>query len=333
MILEYIHGTTLVKLDLKRANNNQLHHLYTQLADIFIQLRRFEFPTIGQFALSSCGEIEARRQPISNNINLQVIEGLQPLRIMEEHCHGGGLTSANDYVSMLLRMAWNAYETGKTVASNNDEASSDVFNLEMFSTFVQNKWLNPALDQGPFVLDHGDLGLYNIIIDEKTLDILAVLDWEWSRAIPCQFFVPPTWLSGLPLGIISFHGSIYDSHLDKLDMFRTILREREQKLYGGNTLLSDEWACVDEKAGILIPPALESWTFIDLVAERYLDPYLGGQFNDRTARIQALLDARPDYRAVVDSKIQNTIAYRALLRELGFEVSDGVGNEKKEPKD
>jgi hypothetical protein len=108
---------------------------------------------------------------------------------MTEYGKGGVLTSANDYVDMLLRNARNAFEAGERILPMKTKALSTPTNLELFSTFTKERWLDPALDDGPFVLLHGDLGMYNLIVNEK-LEIQAVLDWEWSRIVPRQFFFP-----------------------------------------------------------------------------------------------------------------------------------------------
>lgn len=341
MILGYVRGTPLLKMrkllrlsaddgQLCSTDDSRLRNLYGQLADVFIQLRRFEFPAIGRFAPSPGGGelgLEVSRPPISNCINMQVIEGLRPLDIMDEYGRGDGvMTSANDHVSMMLRIAWDAYKRGKSLASNHDEAGCDIFNLDMFSTFVRESWLDPGLDRGPYVLDHGDLGLYNILVDEDTLDIVAVLDWEWSRAVPRQFFTPPYWLTGLPLNMISMT-SIYKKHVKKLDVFRSILAERERSFYpDGSTPLSDEWARIHEGGGVLIGPALESWTFIDEVAENYIYYHLGGYHKDRPARIAGLLASRPDYRVDADNKVRDTLVYLAQLREMGV-ISDDTSDQ------
>ncbi len=290
---------------------------------MYIQLRQFEFPAIGRLAPSSSGKgVEVSSRPITNDMNLQVIEdGLKPLEILDEYCTNGVIRSANDYVSMLLRVAWNAYETGTTRVSTNDEAAYDLFNLDTFSTFVRNEWLDPALDKGPFVLHHGDLGAYNVLVNEK-FDILAILDWEWCHTVPLQFFVPPIWLSGGSFDIISLLGFFYREHVEKLDMFRAILSEREQELCGSQRLLSDEWARVHEKGALLIPHALESWTFIDIVAERYIDRYRNGRRKDYQERAIAFLAARPEYHDIAAKKIQDTIAYNSSLRELGIDPDE-----------
>lgn len=59
---------------------------------------------------------------------------------------------------------------------------------------ILTEWVKPDYNHGPFVLMHGDLGPYNILVDAN-LNILSILDWEWSRTVPIQLFVPPSWLT------------------------------------------------------------------------------------------------------------------------------------------
>jgi RIO-like serine/threonine protein kinase len=69
---------------------------------------------------------------------------------------------------------------------------------------VAVEWVDPIYNHGPFILMHGDLRPTNIIVD-KNLKILSIIDWEWSRIVPAQLFVPQTWLTGLELeGICSY---------------------------------------------------------------------------------------------------------------------------------
>jgi hypothetical protein len=37
--------------------------------------------------------------------------------------------------------------------------------------------------------------MFNLILNE-TMEIIGVLDWEWSRVVLLQFFIPPLWLGG-----------------------------------------------------------------------------------------------------------------------------------------
>ncbi|PGH05239.1 hypothetical protein AJ79_06850 [Helicocarpus griseus UAMH5409] len=41
---------------------------------------------------------------------------------------------------------------------------------------------------------HGDLRPPNIIVDDG-LNIVSILDWEWSHTVPAHLFAPPFWLT------------------------------------------------------------------------------------------------------------------------------------------
>ena len=51
MLISYIPGDRLSDFDLVNLDPTLRSHLYTQLADIFIQLRYCEFPHIGSLTL------------------------------------------------------------------------------------------------------------------------------------------------------------------------------------------------------------------------------------------------------------------------------------------
>ncbi|RDL40360.1 Uncharacterized protein BP5553_00339 [Venustampulla echinocandica] len=299
VILDYIEGRTLFDVRFKTLLDDQRRHLYEQLASIYIHLRRLEFSSIGILSRGSDG-FDVRKKPMSISINEQELEGLQSSRIQAEYgsCKGV-LTSASDYVSMLLRIAWNAFEKGR----------------KSFSQFAEKKWLNPKLDSGPFVLVHGDLNPYNLIVNEN-MDIVALLDWEWSRVVPLQFFMPPTWLTSLETDDLAWPFR-YSRYVNELDKFRTVVRDQELKTYGEG-LLSNDWAGVHENGGILIAAALENWTDIDYFAGRYLDKFLY-QRKGLEDRIGEFMKQDPARRTLVTRKIRDWAAYRAERKRLGVE--------------
>jgi hypothetical protein len=105
---------------LKTLSDEQRKRLYTSLADIYIQLRRLEFPSIGCLAQGSEG-FKVRKRIATIDINMQELEGLQPSKIQNSfYDDRGSLTSANDYVAMLLQIADNAFAEGRNSVSERD---------------------------------------------------------------------------------------------------------------------------------------------------------------------------------------------------------------------
>ncbi|KAH9205518.1 hypothetical protein DL95DRAFT_490948 [Leptodontidium sp. 2 PMI_412] len=255
MILEYVEGRTLSNL------------------------RRLEFPSI---SVLSCGPngIDVYSKLISIGLNEQELEGLQPSCIQAKS--RGRLMSASNYVSFLLDIAKNAFEKGRKSVYNEEDGNKTLYNLHQFSQFTKEKWLDHTLDNGPFVLAHGDLEPYNIIVNEN-MDIVALLDWEWSH------------LLALP--------SLYKRY--------------ELQIFNGELLLSNEWTGVHEDRGILVQAALDNWTEMDYFVARYLDQLLY-KHKDLEGRIESFMKEDPTRRAIVERKTRDFTAYCVELKSLGI---------------
>ncbi|KAF3066456.1 putative phosphotransferase enzyme family protein [Daldinia childiae] len=207
---------------------------------------------------------------MSIDINTQAKEGFDPYTIRDSfYGNRNILTSTNLYTSMLLDLADNAFAKSRNSVTESEYDGADrLYQLHLFRRHVK-KWLDPSLDEGPFVLIHGDLQPYNLIVNEE-MEVTSVLDWEWSRIVPRQFFKPPLWLSNHIPPTLAF-ALVYKSlYLKSFDKFLAITRTLEQDMYG-NELLSNEWTTEKSDRGFLISNALESWTEIDYFASRYLD--------------------------------------------------------------
>ena len=312
MILEYVEGRTLSEVGLKTLSDEQRQHLYNQLACIYIQLRRLEFSSIG---VLSCGPngIDVCTRLISIGLNEQELEGLQPSCI---HAGSRGrLVSASDYVCLLLNIAKNAFEKGKKSVYNEEDGNETLYNLHQFSQFTKETWLDHTLDNGPFVLAHGDLEPHNIMVNEN-MDIVALLDWEWSRVVPLQFFMPPTWLTYRGTDLLAFP-SLYTRYVSELDNFRQAVKDQELKMYNGELLLSNEWTRVHENGGILVQAALDNWTEMDYFVARYLDHFLYRQ-KDLEGRIERFMEEDPTRRAIIERKTRDFVAYGLELKSLGI---------------
>jgi hypothetical protein len=77
----------------------------------------------------------------------------------------------------------------------------------------------------------------NILFDDD-YNLVAVLDWEWSRVVPAQLMVPPIWLIGGHLDGVLLCDRAYNT---KVGYLRAAIQEREKAL-GLPPRLSAEWA-------------------------------------------------------------------------------------------
>ena len=109
---------------------------------------------------------------------------------------------ANDYVVMLLQIA-DKRSRRVTAVSEEDQGEDALYHLHIFREYAEG-WVDRRLDRGPFVLVHGDLEHFNLIVNEK-MEIISVLDWEWSRVVPPQFLKPPLWLRIPNITKLAYH--------------------------------------------------------------------------------------------------------------------------------
>jgi hypothetical protein len=115
------------------------------------------------------------------DLNMQSLEGLAPSAIEDSYYDYGGsgtMDSASRYIAMLLDIADNAFAKGRGTISEEEQGPDRPYHLHMFRQYAQN-WVDDSLDHGPFVLAHGDLEIFNLILDSE-MNIISVLDWEWA---------------------------------------------------------------------------------------------------------------------------------------------------------
>ncbi|EEQ85990.1 uncharacterized protein BDCG_09259 [Blastomyces dermatitidis ER-3] len=196
MLMEYTEGKTLAGVVLPDLEKSTREHLYTQLADVYIQLYHQQFDRIGALTLDENDEnwIFANNRPLSVDINDQEVGGfdfcsrfLPPQQTF---------TSAIDYVYLIFRLIYNDYSRCPDSIMGEEDAQHYRYSIWAGQGVVMN-WVKPKYNHGPFILMHGDLRPPNIVVDDN-FNITSILDWEWSHTLPVQLFaVPPYWLTNL----------------------------------------------------------------------------------------------------------------------------------------
>ncbi|GAB0132414.1 hypothetical protein EsDP_00000852 [Epichloe bromicola] len=247
IIMDYVEGKNLRELgfpkdfDVWRSVTTEPTRarkiMYENLAQVYIQLRRLEFPDIGALGLPKGDDgqsIRVRHRPLCIEILLQQREGLAPASKFPEHTT---FKTSKEYVDALLWLGDNLLDKGKN-SMIDIRGERVLYASHYFRKFVMESWLDPAQDCGPFVLVHGDLGLQNLLWDDD-LNLVAVLDWEWSSVMPLQFLVPPPWLDGHSIDFLCHSQILYN---DQVSIFCDVVRDQERSLgFGCSALLSDEW--------------------------------------------------------------------------------------------
>ncbi|KAK5653233.1 hypothetical protein OQA88_9132 [Cercophora sp. LCS_1] len=246
---------------------------------------------------------------------MQELEGLQPSEIQASYyTPDGRLTSASQYVAMLLEISNNAFAKGRSSVPDEEAGCDTLYHLHLFHEFAK-KWSDPSLDQGPFVVVHGNLEPYNLVVSDS-MSIVSVLDWEWSRVVPRQFFIPPLWLDFFDPTMLAYK-VFYDAYLEKFERFLAIVRTRELERFG-EPLLADEWAAAKQNSGFLVANALENWTDMDWFAHRYVNRrwFRGQDEKGLKDRVEAFMNEDPARRALITAKLDEGRAHQADVERI-----------------
>ncbi|KAK4141480.1 uncharacterized protein C8A04DRAFT_39090 [Dichotomopilus funicola] len=159
-------------------------HLHQQLADVYVQLRQLEFPHIGALGLPSrdasaltCApeQINVCHRPLSIDMALQELDGLEASNIFPP---SKTVSTANEFVDGLLRLAQNKLDKEADQGMDEDEPASILYAAHHFRRFVQDEWVDQSVNQGPFVLVHGDMEnvISNLLFDQD-YNLVGILDF------------------------------------------------------------------------------------------------------------------------------------------------------------
>ena len=154
------------------------------------------------------------------------------------------------------------------------------------------------------------------------MNIVSVLDWEWSRVVPCQFFVPPLWLNNTPIEELSY-GYQYKDFLTHLDKFLAVLRVVEQEQYG-NGLLTKEWETGKQKSGFMVAHALENWTAMDWFASRWINSRVFAGKADLKSRIKAFMEADLTRQALIKRRVDRGLSSGSDCKRYCDCVQEGL---------
>ncbi|KAF6833504.1 phosphotransferase enzyme family protein [Colletotrichum plurivorum] len=164
------------------VDEQKLEVTYEQIAGFMLELWRLDFPRIGAVSKDDAsGRWDVTRRPLTSDMNELVTMAGCPTELyddMKAFDRAGDFFAAVSKRNIVLKdleLAWDQY-----VARRCFEKLEPAYNVA-------------ADDAGPFRLFCDDLRPGNILVDPETLRITAVLDWEFTNAMPAQFSADVPW--------------------------------------------------------------------------------------------------------------------------------------------
>ena len=300
LITDFVEGVPINVFNWRWVPDWKRTRILASLADIYMQLRRLEFPAIGSLARHPDGA-RVDQLPASTDVNKLRSGGVRTSRIESRYGgEDGPLRSADKYISMLLDMADAGFaESQRRIVSSERSGDLSLYHLDLFRKHAQG-WTDHGLDRGPFVLAHGNMSITKVILGRES-QIVGVLGWGWSRVVPRQLFHPPLWIHPqhiFPRALTT--PSVYTEYLGYFDQLVAIMRQKEQERYG-NELLSNEWTAAKENAGFMVAYVLENQHMINDICSGTLLGDCKDQ-KEMMSRVEAFILEDPNRRAMVQRK-------------------------------
>lgn len=220
---------------------DKLEMLYRQLADLLLRLSTPSLPRIGALEQIDDFTWKVARRPLSMNMNELVrLGGLPRSKLPGLHTT---FDTASSYLEALadLNLEHLIHQSNDAVESA-DDCRRKFIARKLFLKLAKDKRLtNPSLEKGPFKIWCDDLRPANILLNED-LQIVGVVDWEFTYAAPAEFtYAPPWWLliekpEYRPQGLEDWT-SVFDY---RLKTFLKVMKDCEDKAIQQGRLKEDQ---------------------------------------------------------------------------------------------
>ncbi|GJC92663.1 LOW QUALITY PROTEIN: phosphotransferase [Colletotrichum higginsianum IMI 349063] len=196
-------------------NNARLDFVYEQVAGFMLQLSRLSFSRIGAVSRNeTSGQWDVvTRRPLTYDMNELVTLGGCPADRLPESA--APFDRASRFFCACSQSLQVHLEVQRNIAGN-DEALA-------WSQFVARRQLpHMPIPTGPFRLFCDDLRPTNMLVDPETLRITAVLDLEFTNAMPAQF------AEDVPWWLLLQHPAVWVGE-GKLEEFLSLFQPRKEQ--------------------------------------------------------------------------------------------------------
>ncbi|TPX14886.1 uncharacterized protein E0L32_004995 [Thyridium curvatum] len=317
IIMDYVEGTllsTVLKQPMKSdqedmildpsIDNAILNKVYHQLADYLLQLSQLSFTRIG--AISKDGDTwSITKRPLTYNMNeLATVAGYS-----DDLFPTSTFDRASDYLNSVAHEHLAHLWTQRNLADDPEIAQARFIARHRFVQLIPKYCID---DAGPFIPFCDDLRPSNMLVHPQTLQITAVLDFEFTNAMPAQFTYDPPWwllLSGpevwLDRGSIEEFRNCYEPRMEQF--LRALELVEGMSVPGGEQLTKPR----------LSTRMRDSWRsgrfWFDYAARKSfeLDAIYWAALHDGGTGIELLDDeARAELEPFIEKKKEQLMAYK-----------------------
>lgn len=217
-------------------NTSLLKTLYGRMADILLELWDHKFDAIG------CLEMDNARTPTTwtakhRPLTLEMNELVRCMGISGESFPKAPFHSASDYIFDLSTQQFNHLSEQRNSVWNSQDCREKYTSRHLLQALIPYFMSKDITENnGPFRLFCDDLCPNNVLVDEETLEVTAVIDWEFTYAAPALFTTCAPWWLILrkPEDWSGTTKDFEDQYTPRLELFLETMKERET-VRGGNT--------------------------------------------------------------------------------------------------
>ncbi|KAL3474098.1 kinase-like domain-containing protein [Aspergillus californicus] len=295
-----------------------LKRLYGEMANVLLELWKLNFDKIGSLGAGIPGGkpgIDGR--PLTQEMN----ESIRTTGVTDYFPRRTYQSSADYFVSLLELQSIHLRQQRNSVYNAQD--CRDKYVCRQLMKAIALDFI-PKSDYGPFKLFCDDLSPQNVLVNDS-LEITAVIDWEFCYAAPSQFAASIPWwlLLKCPSSMVNETGPgpFFDAFLPKANIFLEALEEREQSRESeGSTQLSARMRSSIEDRSAWFTLACRRALSVDLVYWDLLDEFCWGprkSIDDRNHTFTGTGEMHKGREDFIRLKLQQLREYK---KEVGEET-------------
>lgn len=202
IIMDFVEGTLASRILQKPTEDDReelilspdldssvLDKFYRQAAGYLLQLSRLEFKRIGAISREPGDDAwSSSKRPLTYNMNELATSAGYPT----DRLPTTSFARASDFFKNMAHEHLTHLYTQRNLAASSEVARARYIARHRYLQLI-DKYCCDEDDTGPFIPFCDDFRPANMLVDPKTMEITAVLDWEFTNAMPAQFSHDPPW--------------------------------------------------------------------------------------------------------------------------------------------